>query len=223
MCPPLRGLTGPRTSPTDRFGATSSGPQMSAQGRYRKSIRWGSGRWRGVGHIAGALRPLYLIQPPFAPVPVIVPNDCLMSVSVISLASSHRRQPLHCRHPQPRNVRQLRGASRSANPLYRSQPSQAAPVVYHCAFIPLPRCHSHTTGKPSSLKPVGTNAASNPVKFASGESGRRATVSAGMACPGYPQNACLNGRCRKPRGAPVKPSDFDHPLPDARANLRYAR
>ena len=57
---------------------------------------------RGASGIARAMRLLYLIQPPFGQVPVIVFNNCLMSVSASSLASDHRRQSLQSgRTPAP--------------------------------------------------------------------------------------------------------------------------
>ena len=65
-------------------------------GRHRISRRDGSGRWSGAGSIAGVLRLQYPVQLTFAPPAAAKPNDCLVSVSVSSLAGDHRPQPLHC-------------------------------------------------------------------------------------------------------------------------------
>ena len=86
----------------DRLMAVTPSCPMAALGRYRKSRSWGSGRWCGEGHIAGVLRPQYLVQSPLKPAPVVGPNDTLVPVSVSTPTSGQRQLTLHCRHPSSR-------------------------------------------------------------------------------------------------------------------------
>ena len=77
--------------------------RRTATGRYRKSRRWGSGRWCGEGHIAGVLRPQFLVQPPLKPAPVVGPNDSLVPASVSTPTSGQRQLTLHnSQSPRPR-------------------------------------------------------------------------------------------------------------------------
>lgn len=56
----------------------------------------GSWRWRGAIRVVGALLLQDLVQPHFWPAQVAVSNDRLVAVSVSTIGSTHRRQPLRC-------------------------------------------------------------------------------------------------------------------------------
>ena len=80
---------------TGCFGALISEQRMSLQGRYRKSRRGGSSRWRELGRFARGQWPQSLTEPPFGPGPAAVPDDRLLPLSVSSPGFSHRPLTLH--------------------------------------------------------------------------------------------------------------------------------